>query len=165
MRGVLLFCAAAGRGTPLRGRHGQGVVCCAEDELRYGALGRVDAEFGGITGERSVSKGDGQRPGFDAVRRGDKLCIGDVLAARSRELTSDKALANVERFGGRVRFIRNSRVRARAAVTDRRLAGKTAVFGVVVDDIGSAVFKKWERLGGEVYCGICRPQRSRHSKW
>ena len=49
MREVLLFCAASGRGTPLRGRHGQGVVCCAEDELRHGVFRRVDAELGGIT--------------------------------------------------------------------------------------------------------------------
>ena len=60
MREVLLFCAAAGRGTPLRGHHGQGVVCCAEDELRHGALGRVDAEFGGVAGEAVLRIGDMQ---------------------------------------------------------------------------------------------------------
>ena len=156
MREVLLFCAAAGRGTPLRGHHGQGVVCCAEDELRHGALGRVDAEFGGVAGEAVVFIGDGQHPGLCAARSGGALEVRDVFAACAGELAIDKALANVERFGGRVRFIRNSRVRARAAVTDQRLADETAIFGIVVDDIGSAVFKKWERLGGEVYIdGVC----------
>ena len=99
MREVLLFCAAAGRGTPLRGRHRQGIIRRADHELCYDALRCVDAELGGVAGERSVSKGDGQRPGFDAVRRGDKLCIRDVLAACAGELAIDKALADVERLG------------------------------------------------------------------
>ena len=99
MREVLLFCAASGRGTPLRGRHRQGIVRRADHDLRYGALGRVDAEFGGITGERSVSKGDGQHPGLCAARGGGALEVRDVLAACAGELAIDKALADVERLG------------------------------------------------------------------
>ena len=66
-----LFCR--GRGVPLCRRHGQGAVRGADDDLRYRAFPHVNAEFGGIAGERSVGKGNGQRPGFDAVRRGSWL--------------------------------------------------------------------------------------------
>ena len=38
MREVLLFCSAAGRGTPLRGRHRQGIVRRADHDLRYFAI-------------------------------------------------------------------------------------------------------------------------------
>ena len=38
MREVLLFCAAAGRGTPLRRCHRQRIVCGADHDLRYFAI-------------------------------------------------------------------------------------------------------------------------------
>ena len=95
MREVLLFCAAAGRGTPLRGRHRQGVVCCAEDELCHGVFRRVDAEFGSVAGEAVLRIGDIQRPGLRAARSGSAFEVRDVFAARTCELAVKEAFADV----------------------------------------------------------------------
>ena len=68
MREVLLFCAAAGRGTPLRGRHRQRIVCGADHDLRYDAFHRVDAELGGVVGKAIACKRDCQLPCFRTAR-------------------------------------------------------------------------------------------------
>ena len=95
MREVLLFCAAAGRGPPLRGRHRQGIVRRADHDLRYGALGRVDAELGGVAGEAVLRIGDMQRPGLRTAHSGGALEIRDVFAARTCELAVKEAFADV----------------------------------------------------------------------
>ena len=95
MREVLLLCAAAGRGTPVRGRHRQRIVCGADHDLRYGVFCRVDAEFGGITGEAVLRIGDMQRPGLRTAHSGGALEIRDVLAARTCELAVKEAFADV----------------------------------------------------------------------
>lgn len=95
MREVLLFCAAAGRGTPVRGRHRQGIVRRADHDLCYGALGRVDAEFGGVAGEAVLRIGDMQHPGLRTAHSGGALEIRDVFAARTCELAVKEAFADV----------------------------------------------------------------------
>ena len=78
MREVLLFCTAAGRGTPLHGRHRQGIIRRADHDLRYNAFRRVDAELGGVAGEAVLCIGDMQRPGFRTAHSGGALEIRAV---------------------------------------------------------------------------------------
>ena len=153
MREVLLFCAAAGRGTPLRGRHRQGIVRRADHDLRYGALGCVDAELDGVIGEAVIFVEDIQRPGLQAARSGGAFEVCDALAARAGELAGDKALADVERFGRGTRFGGGG---ADAAVADERGDGKAAVLHHVGAGIADAAVKERERLGSERYVdGAC----------
>ena len=135
------FCAAAGRGTPLRGRHGQGVVRRADHDLRYGALCCIDAYTRGVAGKAIACKRDCQLPCFRAARRGNTLCVRDMIAACSGELAVKEAFADVDLLRRFIDFKRVTKSTAVAGNTDLLVTCKTTIYGIVICKIADAVIK------------------------